>query len=169
MKTEKDFENLFFNSCQHEAQNTVLVSNLSKNYWIDLTSHLNGYFSPLDKIEITIEAAKKLSQNLISVNTNEAWILVIQDFNAHNYWNYPILTKKPKALKTEQQKISSKLFKYGWAFFQSMIILKVAVYYFGLESAENPKETSVVWVWFFFALSTGSLIFFAYRNWKDLD
>lgn len=168
MKTEKDFEDLFYNSCQHNSENAEWIRDLSKKYWIDLTSHLNGYFADESKVNITSKAAYQLSQKLINTTRDAAWVQVIEDFN-QNYWNYPLLEKKPKQTKTEQQKISRKLFKYVWAFFQSMIILKIAVYYFGLKSAENPNEISPAWVAFFFAVSVGSLVYFAVRNRKDLD
>ncbi len=173
MKTEQEYANLFLENCifnftSDEAKNEL--AEISKNYWSDLTSHLSQYFSHEDREKITVQAAQLLQAKLQSSEPlSTAWNNVVRDFLSNQQWGYKTSREKPVKKLTEDQKISKKLFKYVWAFFQSMIILKIAVYYFGLESADNPQDVSVVWVWFFFALSAGSLAFFAYRNRGDLD
>lgn len=178
MKTEKEFSDFFVESCQHEAQFDDYVNDVAKNYWSDLTTHLNTYFTNEDRLKITQKAAELLSENLKKVPLDEisskearteAWASAIRNFVQNNYWGFQSTTRKPKIKQTEEQQIFWKIFKYTWAFFQSMIVLKIAVYYFGLESASNPEETSVLWVWFFFSISVGSLAFFAYRNRHDKD
>ncbi len=166
MKTEKEFSDYFVDSCSHEPNQHELVVSISKTYWMDLTTHLTGYFSNEDRLEITKIAALKLSENLTS---NTPWAHVIRNFTQTNQWGFKTISKKPIIKQTEEQKIFWQLFKYAWALFQSMIVLKIAVYYFGLESAERPDEISVVWVWLFFGVSAGSLAFFAYRNRNDKD
>ncbi len=166
MKTEKEFSDYFVDSCSHEPVHRDLVISISKTYWMDLTTHLSGYFSNEDRLEITKIAALKLSENL---NSNTPWAQVIRNFTQTNQWGFKTISKKPLVKQTEEQKIFWQLFKYAWALFQSMIVLKIAVYYFGLESAERPDEISVVWVWLFFGVSAGSLAFFAYRNRNDND
>lgn len=169
MKTEKEFSDFFVDSCQHEPIYSDLVKSVSNTYWLDLTTHLSGYFSNEDRLAITQKAAETFSLNLKNQPPETAWREVIRNFIQNNQWGYITSNKKPVVKQTEEQKIFWTLFKYTWAFFQSMVILKIAVYYFGLESAERPDEISVVWVWLFFALSTGSLFFFAYRNRQDKD
>lgn len=169
MKTEKEFSEFFVDSCQHESQHKELVQNTSATYWMDLTTHLSGYFSNEDRLAITKKAGELLSLNLKTLPAETAWAGVIRNFIQNNQWGFSTTSKKPAIKQTEEQKIFWNLFKYAWAFFQSMIILKIAVYYFGLESAERPDEISVLWVWLFFGLSTGSLFYFAYRNRKDKD
>lgn len=165
VKTEKEFSDFFIESCQ----NTDDIAEIAKTYWSDLTTHLSTYFSNEDRLKITQKAAEMLSENLKTKTPAEAWPLVIRHFVENNYWGFQQISKKPKTKKTEEQLTFWKIFKYAWAFFQSMIILKIAVYYFGLESAQNPEQTSVLWVWFFFSVSVGSLAFFAYRNRNDQD
>ncbi len=168
MKTEKEFSDLFLNTCKQSMNPSDELKKLSSQYWIDLTGHLNNvYFSIEDRYQITVKAAELLNMNIISQDLQTAWLNTVRDFNATNYWGFQTIQHKPKPPQTAEQKIFWQLFKYVWAFFQSMIILKIAVYYFGLESAQNPNETSVLWVWFFFSLSVFSLVFFAYRNRKD--
>lgn len=167
VKTEKEFSELFVESCQCPAKQKDFVIALGAHYWLDLTGHLNRYFSNEDREAISILAAQKLSENFSTATPEEAWTAVVRDFTQNSYWQFSSVANKPAVKKTEEQKIFWQLFKYAWAFFQSMVILKIAVYYFGLESAENPDQVSKLWVWFFFALSAGSLGFFAYRNRND--
>lgn len=169
MKTENEFANYFIDSCQHEQQFNQYVVNVSKTYWMDLTTHLSGYFTNEDRLAITQKAAEHLSENLKLTAPDLAWANVIRHFIQHNQWGYTTSNTKPIIKKTEEQKIFWKFFKYAWAFFQSMIVLKIAVYYYGLESAEHPDEVSVLWVWMFFGISVGSLFFFAYRNRNEKD
>lgn len=171
MKTEKEFSDFFVESCQLTKNDPLAayVTEIAKNYWSDLTTHLSTYFSNEDRLQITQKAAELLAENLKTVPTDQAWPQVIRSFVQNNYWGFQQITKKPKKKQTEEQQIFWKIFKYAWAFFQSMIVLKIAVYYFGLESAENPDQTSVLWVWFFFSVSVGSLAWFAYRNRNDRD
>lgn len=167
VKTEKEFTEIFYNSCQHYTSEQNELKKLSKTYWIDLTGHLTGYFSLENRLAITLKAIKLVNENLSHSPLEEAWQHVVRNFHQQNHWGFQTTSVKPVYEKTEDQKIFWKLFKYVWAFFQSMIILKIAVYYFGLESANNPDETNVIWVWIFFSLSVSSLVFFAYRNRKD--
>lgn len=169
MKSKKEFSDIFVQVCQHEKQHNDFVAAIAKNYWSDLTTHLSTYFRNEDRLKITRKAAELLSENLKKAPAEQAWTLVIRDFLEKNYWGFQQIIKKPKEKLTQEQEIFWKIFKYAWAFFQSMIVLKIAVYYFGLESAQNPAQTSVLWVWFFFSISVSSLVFFAYQNRNDRD
>lgn len=195
MKTENQLNEVFKTSCQNilnaeissnffesEIINNpniyIFFTQLSTNYWNDLTSHLPYFFSYEDRLAITLLASEKFINFIksdlnksdpfkIKIQLEDCWKQVLLDFNKNNYWNFQQIIKKAHVEKTEEQKIFWKLFKYAWAFIQSMIILKIAVYYFGLESADHPDQTSVAWVWIFFILSVSSLVFFAYRNRHD--
>lgn len=162
MKIEADLQSFFL---RQFPVVTPELRNLSEHFWIDLTSHVEGYFDETQQKAITKMACNRIKTSYIPLNQN--WRLIVLDFIQNANWGFKPLRKKPKKPLTEEQKNSRQLFRYGWAFFQSMIILKIAVYYFGLESAENPDRTNPMWVWFFFGLSAGSLIFFAYRNRHD--
>ena len=168
MKNEEEYSSLFLTSGNFKESETA--TDLSKNYWSDLTSHIRGYFTHEDREAITIKAGQKLRQEIEKgCSLQDGWPNVIRDFIKDNQWGYSTTKKKPEKKQTEEQKIFWKLFRYAWAFFQSMVILKIAVYYFGLESAQDNSEISPIWVWVFFALSAGSLSFFAYRNWNEKD
>ena len=167
MKTENEFSEYFLIHCSKKLSQSPELITLSRNYWSDLTSHLSSYFSNESRLKISEIAADKLSTEAQVLSLAEAWKIVLRDFNKNQYWGFEQIKHKPKKIKTEEQKIFWKLFGYAWAFFQSMIILKIAVYYFGLESASHPDQVNVLWVWFFFGLSASSLAFFAYRHRHD--
>jgi hypothetical protein len=167
MKTENEFSEYFLIHCTKNMKFSEDLHFVSKNYWSDLTSHLPYFFSHEARLSITEIAAEKFCQEVQQNTFQLAWQNVIRDFNKNNFWGFQQILIKPKAVKNEEQKIFWQLFKYTWAFFQSMIILKIAVYYFGLESASHPDQVNVIWVWFFFSLSAGSLGYFAYRNRND--
>lgn len=182
MKTEKEFSDFFVESCQHgnpqknqqEDKYKGYISEIAKNYWLDLTTHLNTYFSNEDRLAITEKAALMLSEKLKNqpqqeALPQEAWPDVIRDFLQNNYWGFKKTGKKPEKKKTEEQRIFWKFFKYAWAFVQSTFLIKTAVYFFGVESAWRPNEISIWWMWLFFAMSTVSLFYFAYRNRHDKD
>ncbi len=169
MKTEKEFSDFFVESCQHENKFNDFVNTVAKKYWLDLTSHLNTYFSNEDRLSITKMSAEQLSENLKTQTFEQAWQQVIRDFLQNNYWGFQSNNQKPIKKKTEEQLIFWKFFKYLWAFIQAVFILKFAVYYFGLSSASNPDQVSVIWTWLFFAVSVSSMVYFAYKHWNDKD
>jgi hypothetical protein len=165
MRTEAEYQSLFIeNGHLSGAEGEAIAA----NYWKDMTTHLNFYFSHEAREEITIRAAKELARQ-VSEGTalTQAWQNVIRDFLQNNYWNQVQQSKKPVQKKTEEQKIFWKLFKYIWIVIQSTIILKIAIYYFGLEGASHPDQVNPNWVWLFFGFSVCSLGFFAYRNHKQ--
>ena len=165
VKTEKEFSEFFVESCAAPNQQDF-VRNLSAHYWSDLTTHLNRYFSNEDRLLITKQAAKELSDQLQIEKPEEAWKKVIRSF-AGNCWGFVSQDRKPQSKKTEEQLIFWKFFKYAWAMFQATILVKIAILYFGLSSAENPEQISSIWIVLACAVSLGSLGFFAYRNRND--
>ncbi len=171
MKTENEFSEYFLRSAglqfAFDSEDGIYLQKLAASYWADLTSHLSFYYSHEDRLKITEKAAQLLAKGTVELGLDEAWKNVLRDFNKNQFWGFKSTLAKPKKIRTEEQKIFWKLFNYTWAFFQAMVILKIAVYYFGLESADHPDQTNVGWVWFFFSLSFLSLVFFAYRNRND--
>lgn len=162
MKTENEFSEYFAEACQLSS-----ADKLSKNYWSDLTSHLSFYFSNEDRWTMTHKAALMLKSGVENKSQDEAWKDVLRNFNENNYWGFQPVDRKPKVGQTEDQKIFWKLFKYVWALIQSMIVLKFAVTFFGVNAANNPDQISVAWVWIIFGLLVASLAFFVYRNRHD--
>lgn len=169
MKTEKEFADFFADSCRHEVQFAEQIKLIAKNHWLDLTAHLNTYFSNEDRLNITKKAAEQLAHNFKTMPPEEAWPAVIRNFLANQYWGFQPILQKPQIKKTPEQQIFWNLFKYVWAFVQSMFIIKTAVYFFGIEATRHPEKLSIGWMWLFFTISVGSLFFFAYRNRNEKD
>lgn len=60
--------------------------------------------------------------------------------------------------------------KYVWAAFQALVVMKIAILYFGGEMSIEPTPKNIALFLGALAFSFGSLIFFAYkegRNNKD--
>ena len=166
MKTEKEFSEFFVDSCLASREHDF-VNELSAHYWSDLTTHLSRYFSNDDRLKITKRAAQELSEHLQTQSPEEAWKSVIRSFVTHSCWGFASQKKKPEAKKTEEQLIFWKFFKYAWVLFQAMILVKIAILFFGLRSAENPSQVSSIWIWVICLFSLASLGLFAYRNRND--
>jgi hypothetical protein len=169
VKTEKEFSEIFVNACLCGEDNRLFVTELSSQYWTDMTSHLNRYFSNEDRLFITKKAGRDLSARLKRESPEDAWKNTIRDFTESGYWGYVSQSHKPAVQKTEDQKIFWKFFKYTWALFQAMILVKIAILFFGLKAAENPETTNQIWVWIACAFSLASLGYFAWRNRADND
>lgn len=107
MKTEQEFSDFFVESCQHENKFNDYVNSIAKNYWLDLTAHLNTYFTNDDRLQITKKAAELLSENLNTMPQEEAWPSVIRDFIQNN-WGFQSVIKKPKKNKQKIKKSSGK-------------------------------------------------------------
>jgi len=125
-----------------------------------------GYFSTEDENKIqemaaqrTLEEYQKSSRSLLKI-----WNEQIVHFHQNRYWGYSTQSQKPKKELTQEQKINREVFSYIWAFIQSMIILKFAVYYFGLEFAERHDPVNLFFLILAILSSFASLAFFAYRK-----
>ncbi len=169
VQTEKEFSQIFAGSCKCEGDHKAFVDGLAAHYWTDLTAHLNRYFSNEDRLLITQKAANELALHLKQNRPHDAWKNVIRDFTASGYWGFLSISEKPAQKKTEDQKIFWKFFKYAWALFQAMVLVKIAILFVGLRAAQNPNGRNQLWVWIVCALALGSLGFFAYRNRNEGD
>ncbi|MCC2680088.1 MAG: hypothetical protein K0R29_2664 [Pseudobdellovibrio sp.] len=167
MKTESEYQQLFLENC---AEQNPSVQEISKHYWIDMTSHLSTYFSHESRTHITVKAAGLLNEKMAAgTSAEDGWKEVIRDFLANNYWQQPVQIKKPEVKKTEEQKNFSTLLKYGFALFLLMFVMKIAVTIFGIRGSINPDRIDPVWTWIFFGLSLVMMVFIAYRLGKSED
>lgn len=126
-----------------------------------------NFFSDEDLKAIMAKASQMVAYSTNSVDPEELlkhWNHAVVDFHRNRYWGFTPQTKKPKRAPTEDQKIRKELFSYIWVFFQSMIVLKTAVYFFGLEYADKREPLNLFLLLAAIGTSFGSLIFFAYRK-----
>jgi hypothetical protein len=130
----------------------------------DLFSLSHGAFRYADREKILSEAARREAGG-------EAWPDIVRDFHTSQHWGFEVLpmghpeTKPPV---TESDKNAREVRAFFWTAFQSLLILKAFVLYFGLNYAIHHDDASgSFYGWglgISVAFSAGSLIFFAIRK-----
>lgn len=146
------------------------LQELSRQHKSDLTP-TEGFFSNENKEAMARKAAEQLAVALHSYGpgllVHEAqaeWKKLVVDFHRSDYWGYETQKQKPPKVLSEEQKRTRELFPYLWTAFQALILMKLVIFYFGLESADSDETP-----WFLYlalAFSFGSLAFFAWRKYK---
>jgi len=163
-----------FESLSRETQ--VYIKDLAKQQKADFASPSGDYFSLENQEKISQEAARKLSQALQGKQPSEIgialvreeWQKIVADFYRQNAWGYTTQKQKPPKVLTKDQKITRELAPYIWAVFQAWIVMKLVIYYFGMEAADNPED-SHIFLYLGLGFSFCSLVFFAWRKSKKGD
>jgi hypothetical protein len=146
---------------------TESLKNLKQDF-----STSRGFFTEADEASLREMALGKLDEELAKTSSvhktaaevRKGWNAIVTDFHRNNYWNFePTFEKRPKVL-TQDQKTFREMFPYVWAVIQSGIVLKTAVYYFGIRSSTDPSTENHIFLYLALATSAGTLIFFAWRN-----
>ncbi|WP_413581169.1 hypothetical protein [Bdellovibrio sp. HCB288] len=152
-----------------ESQQALTES--QRNFRQDFSTS-RGYFTEADELRLQEIALQKLEAKLVQSGENpvssaqlrEAWNAVVTDFHRNQYWGFaPTFEKRPK-VQTEEQKTFWEMFPYVWTVIQSGLILKTAVYYFGIQSSNEPTTENRIYLILALATSAGTLIFFAWRK-----
>lgn len=137
----------------------------------DLSPDRAGYYSLETEELLTKDAAERLAQHLKTCDKpvsfedlRSGWNAILVDYHRHNNWNYPVQAQKPVKELTEDQKTARELWPYIWVMIQSMIILKTAVYYFGITGSADPSTSNTVMLVLAILTSFGTLGFFAWRK-----
>lgn len=163
-----------FDSLNTEAQ--VFVKGLSQQQKSDFASPSGGYFSLENQEAISQEAAARLAKALAGKTPHEAdisllqaeWQKIVADFHRNQSWGYTTQTQRPRKVLTKDQKIARELAPYIWAAFQAWVLMKIVIYYFGLDAANNPEE-SHVFLYLGIGFSFCSLVYFAWQKSKKGD
>ncbi|WP_413294369.1 hypothetical protein ACLSU7_04515 [Bdellovibrio sp. HCB185ZH] len=154
-----------------DAEAQKALTETQSQFKQDFTTN-RGFFTEADETALRALALEKLDQELLKSGSAEvtaselrsAWNTVVADFHRNNYWDFqPTLEKRPKVL-TQEQKTFREMFPYVWAVIQSGIILKTAVYYFGIRSSNDPSTENHIFLYLALATSAGTLIYFAFRH-----
>jgi hypothetical protein len=154
-----------------DADAQKALTETQANFKQDFSTN-RGFFTEEDETALREMALEKLDQELMKLPTQninapelrQAWNTVVTDFHRNNYWDFqPTTEKRPKVL-TEEQKTFREMFPYVWAVIQSGIILKTAVYYFGIRSSTDPSTENHIFLYLALATSAGTLIYFAWKN-----
>lgn len=136
----------------------------------DLFTINHGEFRFEDRPKIMAEALRREAEGA-------TWTDIVRDFHTgpSRYWGYePVrfghpATKKPKS---DQEKRARNLLVFLWTVFQSFIVLKGIIMYFGLNYSIENEDTyggreSSFYGWglaISLLISFGGLIFFAIRK-----
>ncbi|UYL08506.1 hypothetical protein B9G69_015795 [Bdellovibrio sp. SKB1291214] len=154
-----------------EADAEKALAESQKNFKQDFSTS-RGFFTEADEISLREMALAKLDEELAKTpspcksadDVRKSWNAVVTDFHRNNYWNFqPTAEKRPRVL-TQDQKTFREMFPYVWAVIQSGIVLKTAVYYFGIRSSSDPSTENHIFLYLALATSAGTLIFFAWKN-----
>lgn len=148
------------------------LKELSRQLQSDFASSLGGYFSLEDQKRISQEAATRLVQamtpDIESSPIREEWRKIVTDFHQNQHWGFQTQKQKPAKAPSEEQRRLREIAPYIGIAFQAWIVMKLIIYYFGIEAADNPDETP--WVLYFaIAFSFGSLMVFAWSKYRKGD
>lgn len=92
------------------------------------------------------------------------WQKIVVDFHHTQYWGQPTQREKPPQILSEDQKRTREIFPYIWVAFQALIVMKLVISYFGLESADSDETPWGLYA--AMAFSFLSLVSFAWRRYK---
>lgn len=135
----------------------------------------SGHWRPEDREALLREAFRRFDE-LRPPTAGEAeerkiWNDIVADFHRGGYWGrkpFPGPAPKEKKPLTEEQRRRKELLPYIWAFVQSTIIMKLVIYYFGINSADDPSLFNYIGLGLGIFISFFSLFFFAWRHHRRL-
>jgi len=146
------------------------LQELSRQQKSDFTP-TEGFFSNENKEAIARKGAEQLSAALQAYGpqagiseAQAAWQKIVGDFHRSGYWGFLTQKQKPPKVLSEEQKRTRELFPYIWTAFQALIVMKLVISYFGIESADSDETPWLLYL--AIAFSFGSLAFFAWRKYK---
>lgn len=174
----KPSESLFLNTFSQQLGHAsevhgsikMAVQEIAKSHLLDLSPPAGLHYSVETQDQLTAEAARRLalavSQSLNSEKSvNELWQDIATDFHRNNRWNFQAgLKTRPQRPPTQEQKVFRELLPYVWSLVQSVVIMKAAVYYFGMQSSNEPSTQNNVLFAITLTISFGSLFIFAWRK-----
>ncbi|WP_413561036.1 hypothetical protein [Bdellovibrio sp. HCB209] len=158
-------------NAQLDSEAQKALTETQKNFKHDFQTS-RGFFTEADEMSLREIAFKKLDDELTKLGNKtitapelrQSWNSVVADFHRNSYWNFqPTTAKRPKVI-TEEKKIFWEMFPYVWAVIQSGIVLKTAVYYFGIRSSSDPSTENHIGLYVALATSAGTLIYFAWSK-----
>jgi len=180
----KHSESLFFHNLQSTATNglpkslNLKLQTIAQDHLKDLSPTHGRHYASEVQDQITIEAARRFRQlvmnemnsTLTDARLSELWRSIVTDFHRNANWGHkPELKSKPRSPLTHEQKISNELFPYVWALVQAVVVMKAAVYYFGMQSSNEPSFQNDIFFALALIISFGSLFIFAWRKSEPTD
>lgn len=102
-----------------------------------------------------------------------AWEQVVRDFHRNHFGINPHLHLKTEETQSPQQFQSSRrraqIFRFFWPAFQTLVLMKVVILYFGLQAANQTEEAHYWMLGAAVLFSLGNLVYFAWRNRQNED
>lgn len=145
------------------------LEEVSRNLELDLFSNLRAHFSYEEKLQILKIAAEKFTKELPqqSPDLRASWSALVVDFHRNSYWGFlPTLNRAEPPPLTENQKVTKELFPFVWVLVQSVVIMKAAVYYFGMQSSNEPSDKHTYLFIAVLLVAFGSPFLFAWRKFR---
>jgi hypothetical protein len=163
--------NELFNDLNLTPEAQFYLREIEKNLKSDLAAPSNLYYSHETFKVLSHTALEKLKLRLnqlpgpIELGTlREAWQQTVTDYYTANSWGFQPQTAKPPKILTEDDIVRKELWPYIWVVIQSMIILKTVVYYFGIQTSDDPSPLNKALLGLALGTSAFTLIFFAWRK-----
>ncbi|KYG65932.1 hypothetical protein AZI86_02350 [Bdellovibrio bacteriovorus] len=164
----QSLNHLFESHTPASPEGGEFLKELERSISQDLWKSAGGPWSESSENIFRQRAMEKLAKAVHGTTREDyqkAWNEVVRDFH-QNYWGEKRLLKKEKKPKTEEQKIFWELFSYIWMMLQATLVVKTAVFYFGIKSANEDSTEGKIYVTLAILFSFVSLFFFAYRKSK---
>jgi hypothetical protein len=147
---------------------TEKFSGLTKDQESDLFSISSGDFRLEDREAITRKAIERLT-------TGENWSAIVTDFHLGGHWGFQLIPKNHPLSKkplSEEQIQTRDVRRFFWTAFQSLLIMKGFILYFGLNYAMEREafyggRNTDFYAWglgLSVFISFGALLLFAIRQ-----
>lgn len=154
-----------------EAQ--AYLKEITQNLPQDLSPDRTGYYTDETINQLFAEAARRLHEDLATKSQpvdfhtlRSSWASVLTDYHRNNNWNYPLVDRKPPRPLTEDQKNTREVAIYIWIAIQTVLVLKTAVFYFGMHSASQPSDTNSVMLVVTIVSLLATLVYFIWSRSK---
>lgn len=136
---------------------------LTSDQCLDLFAVSHGGFSLKQQEEIAEIALNRIKKG-------ENWRDIVVDFHRSRNWGFKKGTVAEVKVSTETIK-RRQIARFAWAAFQSTLILKVIILFFGLKYAMDPRPEYAWGLGISVFISFGSLVRFAWkhRNTEEAD
>ncbi len=119
------------------------------------------HFSPEAQAQI-LTLLESRQRELGSAPSESEWRDWVIDFHRSGHWG--VESRAPGAPEAPQPARPASMFRFIWSAFQSLIILKAFVLYFGLSYAIDSTRFNLIGLIVSISVSFGSLLWFAIRQ-----
>ncbi len=149
----------------------IFAGELFKNYLLDLTPVPGFSFSEKQILFLTQKAVDEFAQQLrvqkksgFEKSYAAAWKVVVEDFHRSHCWGLEAGIKKTLTPKKSPEKKKESVIPYIWTAIQALLVMKVVILYFGLQTEDVAHPNNKFYVFGAILFSMLSLFYFAWKN-----